>query len=94
MTVPGGAAMWGPRDSQKVWRIGSDMTYLVLRSDDQLPMKYETMGGAINAACHLISTGAAVAGIKGLNGFSMERNDIQIECARRKAETSSNIPGS
>jgi hypothetical protein len=70
------------------------MTYLVLRADDPLPMKYETMGAAINAACYLISTGAAVTGIKGLNGFSMERSDIQIECARRKAESSSNISGS
>jgi hypothetical protein len=70
------------------------MTFLVFRSHDKVPMECDTMSAAITAACHLINSGSAVSGIKGLRGFVMERSDIEIECARRKAASKSSTRGS
>jgi hypothetical protein len=42
------------------------------------------MGAAINTACKLILAGNVIEQIKGADGFTMERGDIEIECLRRK----------
>ena len=49
-----------------------------------VPVNSDSMGAAINAACTLIGDGVTVVRIKGPNGFTMERTDIEIECLRRQ----------
>jgi hypothetical protein len=49
-----------------------------------VPVKLDSLGEAINAACKLISRGAVVWQIKGAEGFMMERGDIEIEYWRRR----------
>jgi hypothetical protein len=42
------------------------------------------MAAAITAACKLMNDGGGVYQIKGSDGFAMDRQDIEIECARRQ----------
>ncbi len=49
-----------------------------------VPVKFDSLGEAINAACKLISAGAVVWQIKGAEGFMMERGDIELEFWRRR----------
>jgi hypothetical protein len=53
-----------------------------------VPVKSESMGAAIEAACKLMNGGAIVWQIKGTDGFKMERRDIETEYLRRKNVTS------
>jgi hypothetical protein len=48
-----------------------------------IPIKMDSLGAAITAACKLISGGAVVWRIKGVEGFVMEREDIETEYWRR-----------
>jgi hypothetical protein len=43
-----------------------------------------SMGAAINTACKLITDGVIVWKIKGSDGFTMERSDIETERLRRQ----------
>jgi hypothetical protein len=45
------------------------------------------MGAAINTACKLIRDGTVVTHIRGSDGFTMERSDIETECLRRIDDT-------
>jgi hypothetical protein len=47
------------------------------------PVKFDSMGQAINAACKLIGRGEIVWQIKGSEGFMMEHDDIEAECRQR-----------
>jgi hypothetical protein len=49
-----------------------------------VPVKFNSLGAAIDAACKLISGGAIVWQLKGSDGFVMERGDIETECCRRR----------
>jgi hypothetical protein len=60
-----------PGDSQKI--PGSYREILV-----------DSLAAAINAACTLISDGVIVWRVLGSEGFRMERQDIEIERARRR----------
>ena len=51
-----------------------------------VPMNFNSIGAAINAACKLISDGAIVWRIKGADGFMMERRDIETEYWRRESK--------
>jgi hypothetical protein len=51
-----------------------------------VPAHSDSMGHAINAACELINGGSIVWKLKGSDGFTMERIDIETECRRREAE--------
>ena len=44
----------------------------------------DSMGAAIKAACRLIADGVIVWKIKGPDGFTMERSDIETERLRRQ----------
>jgi hypothetical protein len=44
----------------------------------------DSLAAAINAACSLISDGVIVWRLSGSEGFRMERQDIEIERARRR----------
>jgi hypothetical protein len=50
-----------------------------------VPVKFDSMGSAIVAACKLIGDGAIVWQITGRDGFGMERRDIETEYRRRSA---------
>ncbi|MGA2190500.1 MAG: hypothetical protein ABSH33_18420 [Steroidobacteraceae bacterium] len=50
------------------------------------PVKFDSMGSAIVAACKLIRDGAIVWQIRGREGFGMERGDIETEYRRRSAD--------
>jgi hypothetical protein len=52
--------------------------------DNPIPVKCDSMAGAINTACELMKGGARVSRINGSDGFTMERRDIEIECIRRE----------
>jgi len=54
-----------------------------------VPVQSDSMGTAINAACSLIGDGVVVWKIKGPNGFTMERRDIETECQRRSVRRKS-----
>jgi len=49
-----------------------------------VPVNVNSMGAAINAACKLIADGVIVWRIKGSDGFTMERSDIETERLRRQ----------
>jgi hypothetical protein len=46
--------------------------------------KSDSLRAAIKAACDLITKGIIVWKLKGSDGFTMERRDIETECLRRK----------
>jgi hypothetical protein len=48
------------------------------------PLEFDSMGEAIKAACKLIRQGNISWQIKGSEGFSMERTDIEIACRQRE----------
>ena len=43
----------------------------------------DSLGAAIKAACKLIADGVIVWKLKGSDGFTMERSDIEMERLRR-----------
>ena len=47
-------------------------------------LKSDSLRAAIKAACDLITKGIIVWKLKGSDGFTMERRDIETECLRRK----------
>lgn len=49
-----------------------------------VPVDSDSVGAAINAACRLIADGVVVWKLKGSDGFTMERSDIEIEHSRRQ----------
>jgi hypothetical protein len=49
------------------------------------PLRFDTLGEAISAACNSIKSGNHALRIESPSGFLMERTDIEIECLRRKA---------
>jgi coenzyme F420-reducing hydrogenase delta subunit len=50
-----------------------------------IPVNSDLMGVAIEEACRLIADGVIVWKIKGSDGFTMERTDIETERLRRHA---------
>jgi hypothetical protein len=71
------------------------MSYVVFFTNGPTPSKslraprkemtatFDSLGAAINAASRLIDDGAIVWRIKGIDGFMMERRDIELERLRR-----------
>jgi hypothetical protein len=53
----------------------------------------DSLGAAIRAACKLITDGVIVWKLKGSDGFTMERNDIEIERLRRLGSSPPPDPG-
>jgi hypothetical protein len=52
----------------------------------------DSLGAAITAACKLIADGATVWKLKGSEGFTMERSDIESERLRRLGIARQQIP--
>jgi hypothetical protein len=57
--------------------------YSIYCSDIFTPLKFDSMGASIEAACRMIQGGKVVLRIVGSEGFLMERGDIEEECSRR-----------
>jgi hypothetical protein len=60
------------------------VTYSIFCVDTSIPVKCDSMAGAIDTACKLIKGGARVYRINGSDGFIMEHGDIEMECLRRE----------
>jgi hypothetical protein len=70
------------------------MTYSLFCTDARIESKPDhyrvvsvdsaSMGAAIKEACRLIGAGLIVWKLKGADGFTMERSDIETECLRRR----------
>lgn len=58
-------------------------TYSVYCSDSLNPVKFDSLGASIEAACRLIQGGKIILWVVGSEGFLMERGDIEEECLRR-----------
>lgn len=58
------------------------MAYEISCSDGRV-VSSDSLGGAIKAACDLITRGVTVSKLKGSDGFTMERSDIETEHLRR-----------
>jgi hypothetical protein len=75
---------------------GVIVSYVLFCTDDPTPpqrmpghfrtvsVESDSVGAAINAACRLIADGVIVWKLKGSEGFTMERSDIEIEHSRRQ----------
>jgi hypothetical protein len=61
------------------------VSYTVFCIGVPIPVTCDSMAAAITTACKLMNDGAGVSQIKGSDGFVMDRQDIEIECARRHA---------
>jgi hypothetical protein len=48
------------------------------------PLRFDTMGEAITAACNFIKSNHLAWRIESPSGFVMEKADIEIECLRRR----------
>jgi hypothetical protein len=51
---------------------------------ESTPLRFNTLGEAITAACHLLKNGDHAWRIESPSGFVMEETDIEVECLRRK----------
>jgi hypothetical protein len=70
------------------WRVDAGIleqvaTYSIHCSDSLTPVKFDSMGASIEAACRMIQGGQIVLQVVGSDGFLMERADIEEECSRR-----------
>jgi hypothetical protein len=62
------------------------MPFLILLEDSTESVRCHGLGEAIDTACQLIAHGRSVWRIKGSEGLTLERADIEMECARRNSE--------